>query len=505
MIKLGCSSRSYILVGPDEDQEEESELTITEMKQKRQEELARREALVKEAEIKAEEERIAREKREEERGVDWGMGEDADVETDLTENPYAQTNNEDLYIDDPKKALRGFMEREGAEFEYDCTEQGIGQFLCKVVLPIDDERGRPIVAEVLHKGKKKEAVAQCALEACRILDRHGVLRQATHESKKRKAKNWQDNDFYDSDDDTFLDRTGTIERKRENRMKQKQPQQAETYQSLLDKEKSMSERINSIQRELTASQSATQSITEEVDSLESFMAELKQPKLDKEKMMQLKTELVRLKQDHAQVIKLVNIARPADLPPLTTQYDSQATKTQNKSKFPMFGKRLKVKVAIPKEKAVEKPVDDNDEQDDNYDVKNPIEEKMEVVESLVEAESTNKKAFIIENENTKLSEEKRETIVMKFNNSTSKLTKNTVSETKDKDVDVSNSIQSKTEDSESKRKKNQRRIAQREEKLEKEKQRGYAEDLRKEDYNMWVPPEDQTGDGKTSLNDKYGY
>lgn len=288
-------------------------------------------------------------------------------------------------------------------------------------------------------------------------------------------------------------------------MKQKQPQQAETYQSLLDKEKSMSERINSIQRELTASQSATQSVTEEVDSLESFMAELKQPKLDKEKMMQLKTELVRLKQDHAQVIKLVNIARPADLPPLTTQYDSQATKTQNKSKFPMFGKRLKVKVAIPKEKAVEKPVDDNDEQDDNYDVKNPIEEKMEVVESLVEAESTNKKAFIIENENTKLSEEKRETIVMKFNNSTSKLTKNTVSETKDKDVDVSNSIQSKTEDSESKRKKNQRRIAQREEKLEKEKQRGYAEDLRKEDYNMWVPPEDQTGDGKTSLNDKYGY
>lgn len=39
------------------------------------------------------------------------------------------------------------------------------------------------------------------------------------ESRKRKARNWDENDYYDSDDDTFLDRTGDIEKKRQMRMK----------------------------------------------------------------------------------------------------------------------------------------------------------------------------------------------------------------------------------------------------------------------------------------------
>lgn len=345
ILKLGCSTRNYILNGPEDDQEEESELSVTELKQNRAEEMVKLEELKKETEQKNQEEK----EREELRGIDWGLVEDADEEVDLSENPYCQTNNEELFLDDPKKALRGFFEREGLDLQYDCTEHSMGQFLCKVELPLDDEMGRPIIAEVLHKGKKKEAVVQCALEACKILDRHGVLRQASHESRKRKAKNWEENDYYDSDEDTFLDRTGTIEKKREKRMNSTVTDKFETYDSLCQQEKTLSSQIQELKKKLSQVSDKNEKNMKETineDSLDAYMNQLTDSKADKISINKMKAEITRLKNELSRIRKLINIVKPAELPPLQSQVIDDNKIVKN-TVLPIIGKRKMGKVLLP--------------------------------------------------------------------------------------------------------------------------------------------------------------
>jgi hypothetical protein len=162
--------------------------------------------------------------------IDWGMKDELEKESDddddeegqkKKENPFAVIEEEDesFYSGDPKKALANYFNREGDELFYDVEDLGPGKFKCRIRLPLTNNLGESLYAEVAHDGKKKECVALCALEACRILNAEGVLKQSRQEiAKRKKEKDWESQDFYDSDEDQFYDRTGELEKKRLQRM-----------------------------------------------------------------------------------------------------------------------------------------------------------------------------------------------------------------------------------------------------------------------------------------------
>ncbi|XP_047118965.1 kanadaptin isoform X2 [Schistocerca piceifrons] len=523
LLKFGNSTRMFILQGPDTDQEQESELTVTELREKRRMEQEERDK----EEYMREMEEKKRKEREEEEGIDWGMGEDADEETDLSENPYAAAPNEDLYIDDPKKTLRGWFEREGYNLEYNVEEKGFGQFLCTVELPI----GNGMIAEALVKGKKKESVVQCALEACRVLDRFGMLRQATHESRKRKAKNWEEDDFYDSDEDTFLDRTGAVEKKRQQRMQAagKVQQEAETYDSLLKKYNEVQQQIKEIEKQyIIAAQKLSHNSGDSVDddddedALDAYMTQLSSGIVDKKAVSNLKIQLQSLKSEGDHLRKLVNIAKPASLPELVPSEELSKLQTSNRAALVAAVKR-KVKEEqmskmshkiIPDVDSKLEGVEEQEEEED--------EEEEEEQEEADKEEQNNGKR----NEDTggnhdqrtvKQSEqeavslnsrgEKREQLHTEKEPCT--LHDNSVIVVRPKVIGPS--LPPSVNLNEGKDvvvNKNKKRSRQKEPKNVKGKmaqKMDYDYDESNPDYSVWVPPEGQTGDGRTKLNEKYGY
>ncbi|KAL0809234.1 hypothetical protein ABMA28_011453 [Loxostege sticticalis] len=350
-LKFGSSTRTYIMMGPDFDCEGESELSVTEIKQRALNMKLERDRMIREDREQRERDRLEEEKKREEQGIDWGMGEDAEEEPDLADNPFAVTTNEELYLDDPKKTLRGYFEREGHELTYNCEERGLGQFICRVELPIDDARGNPVIAEVIHRGKKKEAVIACALEACRILDRAGLLRQSKHESRRRKQRDWSADDYYDSDEDTFLDRTGNVERKRTQRMQrlgalEKEQEKPLTYDDLLKQIADIESKISLEEKSLARLRSASKpQPNADEDELDAFMSSLQtqgQSMAQKADISNTKMRIQKLKAELSKTQRLAELARPAHLPPLIKKDESKmAVKMAGNSV--VYGKRIRLK------------------------------------------------------------------------------------------------------------------------------------------------------------------
>ncbi|XP_051037779.1 kanadaptin [Phodopus roborovskii] len=536
VFRFGGSTRLFILQGPEEDREAESELTVTQLKElRKQQQMLLEKKMLGEDSDEEEETDTTEGKRntsgqDEEMGCTWGMGEDA-VEDEAEENPIAlefQQDREAFYIKDPKKALQGFFDREGEDLEYEFDEQGHSTWLCRVRLPVDDSTGKQLVAEAIHSGKKKEAMIQCSLEACRILDTLGLLRQEAV-SRKRKAKNWEDEDFYDSDDDTFLDRTGLVEKKRLNRMKKagKIDEKPETFESLVAKLNDAERELSEISERLKASSKALSESSSQ-DSLDAFMSEMKSGStLDGVSRKKLHLRTFELRKEQQRLKGLIKLVKPAEIPELK-KTELQTTNAENKAKklaLPLFGamkggskfklktgtvgklppRRPELPPALMKMKDEPEVEEEEEEEEEEEKVKEEHEEQMECGSSRLPPETETELETAAQDPSTPMDPScSQET---KSHESTSQLSQ----VERSKDYPEMGKITSSSEDPSvvpgNEYEKNR-------DELKKKKVPGpskfppilsskYPED--DPDYCVWVPPEGQSGDGRTHLNDKYGY
>ncbi|XP_055375588.1 kanadaptin [Condylostylus longicornis] len=552
ILKFGASLRSYILQGPAYDEEAESEFTVTELKEKKKHE----------DELKANEEQMQEEQREKE-GISWGMTEDADEETDLSINPYATTNNEELFFDDPKKTLRGFFEREGVNLDYKCDEMSPGTFVCRIDLPIDDANGKQITAEVCHKGKKKECVAQCALEACRILDRYGVLRQSHHEPLKRRALE------ADSDgEDDFLDRTGDIQRKK---MKKTAAGKTITltYDDLIKQEGEFNLKLKEIESEIALyhenCKKSKEAKAESDDDLDNYMENLakKYHMVDKTEIRRLRVEEQRLKLEIQKVKQLIKIAKPLDLPALSNSCKNEISNNRKTSSLPLFGKRNKFKFVIEKNSSVDDHLNmpprelksDEEEFDEDENLNNIKEEKnLNGGEKKIFSNNENfdfykTKSKTLNNSNNNSNNEHDEKLnsrlygpsstpgiqemlglnrtinqfeeYSKMEKSSDEISNNVykkmsteqelipefISKIKKQNekgttIKTFDDLQTTNSNQTIKRPKNRMGNRLRRENVDID---DYEEFVDAQKHSDWVPPKNQSGDGRTSLNDRFGY
>ncbi|XP_042357305.1 kanadaptin [Plectropomus leopardus] len=545
VLKFGGSTRLFILQGPEFDEEEESELTVTELREKarkQKEELEKRmmgdDSDDDEEEEKEEDTQNKGQSKpsNEDSGCSWGMAEEAVPEEDENEeNPFSTEFHEDqeaAYLKDPKKALQGFYDREGEELEFEYEDKSHGSWLCRIKLPVDDAVGRQLVAEVTHTGKKKEAAIQCCLEACRMLEARGLLRQEAV-SRKRKKKNWEDEDYYDSDDDTFLDRTGTVERKRQERMKKagKVEERPETYESLVAKLAEVEKELAETQKKLSGVKGdASGSSTE--DPLDAFMTAVRsEAAMDAVERRKLHVHVADLRKDAQRLRKLVELTRPAQMPSLQPSGSSESEKP--KKVLPLFGamkggSKYKLKTGtigrlppkrpnLPAELFNMKELppsgeEEEEEEEEEEAEKNEDKECETVTETIVDsAESSTSMS-----QESAPSGQKRQPPAQ-IQEPREQSHKQRGGEQSAGAVEqVPKQRSNKAPSSPEAKAGGDREPAAEPSPRKKEKKKvigpsrppaqlsgQYPED--DPDYCVWVPPTGQTGDGRTHLNDKYGY
>ncbi|XP_011403013.2 PREDICTED: kanadaptin-like [Amphimedon queenslandica] len=456
VMKFGGSTRIFVL---DQPMESVQEVIEAEAEAER-EDIIQKQNEYQELLAVAEAEKREREQFKESLGATWGLltvddfgserGRDQEVEMDSGREAY--------YIDDPKKALKKFFDREGIDLEYETeeTNEPNGKiYTVRVMLPIEDLSGQPIYAEGSQKGNKKEAVVKCALEACRLLDNEDVLRNPMR-SYKRKKRDWEENDYYDSDEDNFLDRTGDVDKKRKTRMKRvgKIEDTVETYESLSSKLSAVETELKELHQSL---ENSKKGISGSGDSLDSFMKSISS-QVDKQKQSEMKLRIHQLKKEEVRLRKLVKVAEPYRLPDsikigtISTPPSSKIFTKQTECQDNPFNPALNTQEQLEPNDVIQSQ---------------PLKQTLlscDTIDSHDNSRST-------DNDNPP-------------SNTTPSLSPSLLPPPPKKKV-IGPSLPIRKEPTDKKEEGNQ-----------------WQED---DNYASWLPPEDQTGDGRTKLNEKFGY
>lgn len=218
----------------------------------------------------------------------------------------------------------------------------------------------------------------------------------------------------------------------------------------------------------------------------------------------------RLTNEHNNLKRLIKIARPVDLMPMHTEtkrFDS----TKKSNKLPLFGKRgtFKYSTVAPKSS---KPIQqvhlpNNDEETEETDEMEPTGKE------ITKSEPIEKDVRLLDDKNitdkpstsTRSSEQSKPVDVhqkLDIEQTSESQTTVTGNSEVNSQIPTPNGSSTNTSGNTTKKKRNRIRI-----RADKGRENvDFDEEMVDTDkYSTWVPPQGQSGDGSTDLNEKYGY
>jgi len=310
--------------------------------------------------------------------------------------------------------------------------------------------------------------------------------------------------MYAKDDyDAFFDRTGRIEKR--NEMKKKTANQVETYETLVAKQKIVMSQMKALEDDIAQLERATaDSAQSNSDDLDSFMVELNVT-LQKEKISRKQKLLQEFKNHYERLSSLSKLVKPA-----LSGLSDTSNFTENQLKLiSQFEQELKKK----------KSDTDNDTRDRSAEKKQQIHKQMknmaktsrfktgQVQVEVPISDSNNPQptdsSQIPTDPNTPEEPSRSFNVPLpEIKDSTSPTYQPSllsgVAEAiqKQKKVEMKKENESNTDDDDEDNPST---------KNKKKKKKKTTFDQDHQNYDSFEPPEGQTGDGKTYLNEKYGY